>query len=95
MTVRVPENATELFTVEAVTKASDSVVAKTTATVSPCQSTTAAIDSDGDGKIGDFEVLDAIEYWRTGAEVPGTCGQTIGDFEVLDIIGLWRDGESV
>lgn len=39
-------------------------------------------DSDGDLRIGDFEVLDAIEAWRNGE---------LSDFEVLDVIRLWRE----
>lgn len=56
-----------------------------------CKTVYDAIDDDGDGYVGDFEVLAAIEYWRDDAAVPDTCGATIGDFQVLELIEMWRD----
>ena len=60
-----------------------------------CTTVVEAIDSDDDGYIGDFEVLQAIEYWRDDAEVPNTCGATIGDFQVLELIEMWRDDTQI
>jgi len=54
-----------------------------------------AIDRDGNGRIGDMEILTAIEYWRTGTEVPDTGGETVGDLAVLDMIEMWRYDEAV
>jgi len=53
------------------------------------------IDADGNGVIGDFEILEAIRLWRTGEKVPNTGGKTISDFKVLDLISTWRQGASV
>jgi hypothetical protein len=49
----------------------------------------AEIDTDNDNRIGDFEVLQAIEYWRTNQEVPNT-NQTITDQEILTLIDMWE-----
>ena len=68
---------------------------ETVVTVDGCESIPSAVDENDDGRIGDFEVLDAIEYWRDDAEVPGTCGETIDDFEVLDLIETWRNDSGV
>lgn len=38
-----------------------------------CQPIPAAVAGE-DGRIDDFELLVAIEYWRTSTEVPETCG---------------------
>jgi hypothetical protein len=75
---------------EEVTQRTETVV-----TVDGCESIPSAVDENDDGRIGDFEVLDAIEYWRDDAEVPGTCGETIDDFEVLDLIETWRNDSGV
>jgi len=47
------------------------------------------IDTDNDNRIGDFEVLQAIEYWRTNQQVPNT-NQTITDQEILTLIDMWE-----
>jgi hypothetical protein len=65
------------------------------AVINSSLSVSEAIDEDGDGRIGDFEILQAIEYWRTSAEVPDTSGETIGDFEILELIELWRTNAEV
>lgn len=59
------------------------------------QTIEAAIDADNDGHIGDFEVLTAVEYWRTGEPVPNTGGKTISDIKILDLIEHWREGTEV
>lgn len=33
-----------------------------------------ALDADGDGRISDGEMLQAVRYWINDAEVPGTGG---------------------
>jgi len=58
-------------------------------------SITQAIDADNDGRIGDYEILQAIDYWRTGEVVPDTGGKTVSDFEVLKLIEKWRDGTRI
>ena len=50
----------------------------TTTTVPACTG-----DTDGDGTVSDFELLDAIDDWASG---------TIDDFTLLDIIGNWSMG---
>ncbi len=42
-----------------------------------------------DGEVDDQEILDAIDYWSSGEEVPDTGGETIGDTEILDLIDIW------
>lgn len=59
-----------------------------------CQLVSVAIAGD-DGLIGDAEILNAIDHWRTGTEVPDTCGKTIDDATMLELVRLWREGESV
>jgi hypothetical protein len=63
--------------------------------VSTAVSIEAAIDANGDGEIGDFEILNAIELWRAGESVKGTGGETVGDFKILELIELWRGGETI
>lgn len=94
VTVSVPEETGRSYNITGLAKTSDGLAARAVAQV-PCDSVTGAIDDNDDGRIGDFEVLDAIELWRNGDTVPGTCGERIGDFQILDIIELWRDGSSV
>lgn len=63
--------------------------------VPACRSVPVAVDANNDGRVGDFEILDAIELWRSGDAVPETCGETIGDFQVLDIIEIWRSNDAI
>ena len=70
------------------------IVVRAAAAFTTCLSIAGAIDGD-DGTIGDFEVLRAVELWRTNAAVPGTCGETINDFEMLELIETWRSDETI
>ena len=54
-----------------------------------------ADNENDDGLIGDFEILQAIELWRTDGTVDDTGGKTIGDFKILELIEMWRDNTEV
>jgi hypothetical protein len=97
ITVAVPETANGNYSINTAVKTTDGVVAETNATIQVYDTLTInqAIDENNDGQIGDFEVLTAIEYWRTGEKVPQTDGKTIGDSKILKLIELWRTDETV
>lgn len=48
-----------------------------------------AIDADGDGRIADREMLQAVRYWIDDAEVPGTDGQRISDLTLHKLAEFW------
>ncbi|MCR4404872.1 MAG: hypothetical protein NUW06_06340 [Candidatus Acetothermia bacterium] len=52
-----------------------------------------AIDADGDGRISDGEMLQAIRYWIDDAPVPGTDGQRISDLMLHKLAEFWFFGE--
>lgn len=52
------------------------------------------IDSDNDNRIGDFEILKAIDYWRTNQTVPNT-NQMISDQDILTLIDMWQEETEV
>lgn len=95
VSLTIPENQTASFNLTAIAKSSDGEAARKTVAVTPCETIPKAIDDNDNGKIGDFEILTAIEHWRDSAEVPGTCGKTIGDFKILELIETWRNGGEV
>jgi hypothetical protein len=95
VTLAVPRDANGTYAVEAAVLDADAVRDATSVAFTTCLSIAGAIDGDDDGTIGDFEVLRAIELWRTNAAVPGTCGETIDDFEMLELIETWRSGETI
>jgi len=95
VTFSIPSTASGSYVVEAELLANDSIVDTARANVSTTVSIEEAIDADDSGRIGDFEILDAIALWRDGDEVSGTGGETIDDFDILDLIKLWRDGARV
>ena len=96
VTVSVPEDTEGTYSVDGAVLANDGVVDEETVTVSiGSQSVPDAIDENNNGRIGDFEILQAIEYWRTGETVPDTGGQTIDDFDVLDLIETWRSNAEI
>jgi len=66
-----------------------------TPTAAPTESVAAAIDENEDGRIGDTEILTAIELWRTDEAVPDTGGKTIGDTKMLELIEMWRNDTPV
>ncbi|MCR4405149.1 MAG: hypothetical protein NUW06_07770, partial [Candidatus Acetothermia bacterium] len=45
--------------------------------------------------IEDEDILWAINFWISGAEVPGTGGKTISDSEILELIQLWISQQPV
>jgi hypothetical protein len=92
VTLAVPENANGTYSVSAAVLDDDGVVNTTTVELRTTLSVPEAIDTNDDGEIGDFEILDAIELWRTNDEVAGTGGKTIGDLQILDLIEQWRTG---
>jgi len=51
-----------------------------------------AIDADGDGRISDREMLQAIRYWLDDAEVPGTGGQRVSDLTLHKLAEFWIAG---
>ncbi|WP_459193719.1 PKD domain-containing protein [Halosimplex sp. J119] len=97
VTLAVPEDASGNYTVAATAIAADTAVANGTGTVpvNECQSLSEAIDENDDGRIGDSEILTANEYWRTGEQVPGTCGKTVDDSAVLELTEMWRNETQV
>ena len=97
VTMSVPDEAEGTYTISAEVLADDSVVTETTATVTVIDSLSidVAVDENNDNKIGDFEILQAIEYWRTGETVPDTGGKTIDDFDILNLIETWRNNADV
>ncbi|WP_161631430.1 malectin domain-containing carbohydrate-binding protein [Candidatus Halobonum tyrrellensis] len=57
-----------------------------------------AVASHGAGDdttVSQQELLTAIDWYQTGAEVPGTGGETIGLSEMLALTDLWETGASV
>ncbi|MGM0592048.1 MAG: malectin domain-containing carbohydrate-binding protein [Halobacteriota archaeon] len=51
---------------------------------------------DGDDSVIEFgEVQQAINWWQTGEEVPGTDGETIDFQKAQELISLWQTGETV
>jgi hypothetical protein len=48
-----------------------------------------------DGTITASELQLAVDWWKAGAPVPGTGGETIGFGEILQLINLWATGETV
>lgn len=97
LTVRIPEDAQQgNYTIATTLKNADGEVAQdvVVVTVNDELSVLEAIAGD-DGKIGDFDMLEAIEYWRNGEIVPGTGGKTISDLQMLEVIEHWRTGEPV
>jgi hypothetical protein len=52
-----------------------------------------AIDADGDGRISDEEMLQAVRYWLNDEEVPGTGGQRINELTLRQLGQFWVIGE--
>lgn len=87
----IPTNASEEFTITAELLTNEAVIDTTTANVTTETPLPVAVDNDNNGRIGDFEVLTAIEHWRNQEPVSGTANKVIGDFQILDLIEMWRD----
>lgn len=47
-----------------------------------------ALDADGDLKVGDEEIMVAVERWITGHPLPGTA-LTVSDDAILALMTLW------
>ena len=54
-----------------------------------------ASHDDGDDTINLNEIQDAINWWATGTEVPGTGGETISLQQMQDLINVWATGATV
>jgi len=52
-----------------------------------------ALDRNGNSLLDDTEILEAVNYWITGQDVPGTGGKRIDDAQILYLIKLWIEGE--
>jgi hypothetical protein len=53
-----------------------------------------ALDTNGNGRLDDAEILKAIQFWIAGTIVPG-ADTTISDSDILNLIQLWISGGSV
>jgi len=71
------------------------VVQDTDATGDQTVAEAVASYDDGDDTINLNEILTAIEWWETGAEVPNTGGQTIDLQQILQLIEIWETGATV
>jgi hypothetical protein len=76
---------------ESVTQRTDTVVAVGS---TECQTVLRAIAGE-DRKISNPELATAVDHWREGTEVPGTCGQTISNPQIAEIKDTWRTGGTV
>ncbi|WP_254280136.1 trypsin-like serine peptidase [Haloarcula marina] len=57
-----------------------------------------AVASAGDGDdstVEDGEIQQAVFWWQTGTEVPGTGGETISDAQIQDLVFRWQTGATV
>ncbi|MBV0923318.1 hypothetical protein KTS45_03825 [Halomicroarcula limicola] len=57
-----------------------------------------AVASYGDGddsRVEDGEIQQAINWWQTDTEVPGTDGQTIDDATIQQLVSDWVTGAEV
>ncbi|WP_254274047.1 PKD domain-containing protein [Haloarcula marina] len=55
----------------------------------------ASYGSGDDATIEDDEIQQAVFWWQTGAEVPGTGGETITDGEIQQLVFQWQTGATV
>ena len=46
-------------------------------------------------QIGLTEIQDAVNWWATGTEVPGTGGETISLSQMQDLVNMWATGATV
>ncbi len=59
------------------------------------QSIERALDQNGNRKIDDPEIINAINLWIRQEPVPGTGGQTISDAKIIQLLNLWIKGELI
>ncbi len=93
-TVKLPENAAEktyTITGELKTDTKTTTVTgnKEITITDGIQKTIEEAISGEDGEVGDIDILDAIDYWSNGEEVPDTGGETIDDVTILELIDIW------
>jgi hypothetical protein len=76
---------------ENVTQRTETVIA-----VGPpeCQTVKRAVAGE-DEKINNTELAEAVDHWREGTAVPGTCDETISNPQIAEIKDLWRTGGTV
>ena len=74
---------------ENVTQVTGEVVA-----ITECSSVLQAIAGEDD-RVGNSELAYAVDLWREGDEVPGTCGETIDNAQISSLKDAWRTGETV
>jgi hypothetical protein len=74
---------------ENVTQVTGEVVA-----ITECSSVPQAIAGEDD-RVGNSELAYAVDLWREGDEVPGTCGETIDNAQISSLKDAWRTGETV
>ena len=48
-----------------------------------------------DGAVNNSEIQQAVNWWVTGAEVPGTGGQTVSNAQVQQFVNAWATGATV
>ena len=63
-------------------------------TITECSSVPQAIAGEDDS-VNNPELAYAVDLWREGDEVPGTCGETIDDAQISSLKDAWRTGETV
>lgn len=59
-----------------------------------CHSVLEAVAGEDD-RIDNPELAGAVDRWRLGEDVPGTCGKTISNPQMAHIKDLWRSGGTV
>jgi hypothetical protein len=59
------------------------------------QSIERALDQNGNERIDDPEIINAINLWIRQEPVPGTDGQTISDAKIIQLLNLWIKGEAL
>ena len=74
---------------ENVTQVTEEIV-----TITECLSVPQAIAGEDD-RVGNSELAYAVDLWREGDEVPGTCGETIDNAQISSLKDAWRTGETV
>lgn len=58
----------------------------------PLERLVRALDADGDGRVGDEEILVAIEHWIAAQPLPGTR-LTLSDEAIVALVALWITAE--
>lgn len=53
-----------------------------------------ALDADGNGRLGDAEVMQAVRFWVSAEVVPGTQ-RVVSDALVMQLVALWISGNVI